>query len=91
MKNVKFYHDKEDVHEALGTTSELFAESLAHCVAKFILSDDDKSVSKLAEIMVNEMEPVHILMASVQFAIDKIERYQVEKLEGLLQELKTKN
>ncbi len=90
MKQLKFNHDADNFHEALGTNVENFATELANCVKDF--SDvEDKTLSKLAERLNEELSYEHILILATREVHSTIERFNEKMIEDLLTKLTKDN
>jgi hypothetical protein len=86
MNQLKFNHDAEGFHESLGTSVEDFATELASCVRDF--SDiEDKTLSKLAEAISNQLKPEHIIILATREVHNTIEKFNEKMLKDLLTEM----
>jgi hypothetical protein len=90
MNQLKFNHDAEGFHEALGSNVEDFATELAKCVKEF--GDvEDKTLSKLAQTIHEKLSYEHILILATREVQNTIEQFNEKMLKDLLTEMTKKD
>jgi hypothetical protein len=89
MNNLKFNHDAESFHEALGTTVEKFATELSECVQRFA-DTENQTMSRLAEMLKNDLSPEHILILATREVHSTINRFNDDMLDKLIKMMEEK-
>jgi hypothetical protein len=86
MNQLKFNHDAETFHEALGSNVEDFATELSNCVQEF--GDvEDMTISKLAEKLHQKLPYEYILILATREVQNTIEKFNEKMLKDLLTKL----
>ncbi len=86
MNQLKFNHDAETFHEALGSNVEDFATELSNCVQEFD-NVEDMTLSKLAERLHQKLPYEYILILATREVQNTIDKFNEKMLKDLLTKL----
>jgi len=91
MKEVKFNHDAETVHEAFGVTSDDMATDIATCVSDFIHKGKDdeslQSISRLGEMIQETIPYKTILLLATKEVYNTLEQFHESMVQDFLNKI----
>ena len=91
--SITFNHGAETLHDALGVSRDEFASKLSEILRNFFTNTTDPSLSKLAELLHNNMSHAELLMLASNEVIRKLDEMEedVAKMEKIFKNLFSEN